>query len=517
MWSFRRRTGVFACLIAGCVLAGAGRAADAVSVDGKVVAREDGRSKPVAGAWVRIRNGSETVASTRSGEDGSFHFHGLPRGRLIVEAGVHGWTTVSAGPRRADNIVFDCSAGGHCASVEFVLSRCGVITGRVVDEFGEPAIGAWVRLFAADPPDKAGSIAGVNTDDRGVYRFSAVGAGGYELNARIETMLTDKQGFQYAPASAAVEVEDNELTTAPTLVLRLVKKFRVSGRVESVSLGENPTITAQIHESLGDRAGGRSRRLYFFGVDKSGRFVLPFMPEGEAALWVERGAKGKAQRPPPFLGFINFTSDREGVILRPLEPARVIGEVIWEDQAPKGPIELRISTRFYDSFPGGVRLEPPEFKFERDGLPPIEYSLHAGDGFYIREVRSGDEVLSAREIRLETGEERHLTIVASTRFAEVVGRASLRDQDAAEGKRVPAAHYEVLLDSPLGTLSQPADQFGVARFDQVRAGDYTLCAFPEKPPLQWASNTNCGKAGEKARSVRIDPGATVEIDFTAGP
>ena len=207
------------------------------------------RSMPVAGAWVRIRNGSETVASTRSGEDGSFHFHGLPRGRLIVEAGVHGWTTVSAGPRRADNIVFDCSAGGHCASVEFVLSRGGVITGRVVDEFGEPAIGAWVRLFAADPPDKAGSIAGVNTDDRGVYRFSAVGAGGYELNARIETMLTDKQGFQYAPASAAVEVEDNELTTAPTLVLRLVKKFRVSGRVESVSLGENSTDSREPRRS----------------------------------------------------------------------------------------------------------------------------------------------------------------------------------------------------------------------------------------------------------------------------
>ena len=498
MWSFRRRTGVFACLIAGCVLAGAGRAADAVSVDGKVVAREDGRSKPVAGAWVRIRNGSETVASTRSGEDGSFHFHGLPRGRLIVEAGVHGWTTVSAGPRRADNIVFDCSAGGYCASVE-------------------PAIGAWVRLFAADPPAEAGSIAGVNTDDRGVYRFSAVGAGGYELNARIETTLTDKQGFQYAPASAVVEVEDNELTTAPTLVLRLVKKFRVSGRVEGVSLGENPTITAQIHESLGDRAGGRSRRLYFFGVDKSGRFVLPFMPEGEAALWVERGAKGEAQRRPLFLGRISLTGNMEGIVLRPPESARLIGEVIWEDQAPEGPIELNMHTEFHDGFGGRFDPRPPEFKFERDGLPPIGYSLHAGDGFYIREVRSRDEVLSAREIRLDSGEERHLTIVASTRFAEVVGRASLRDQDAAEGKRVPAAHYEVLLDSPRGTLSQPADQFGVARFDQVRAGDYTLCAFPEKPPLQWASNTNCGKAGEKARSVRIDPGATVEIDFTAGP
>ena len=124
-------------------------------------------------------------------------------------------------------------------------------------------------------------------------------------------------------------------------------------------------------------------------------------------------------------------------------------------------------------------------------------------------------MLAAEEFGLEPGEQGHLIIVAGTRFATVNSRVFLSNGGRPKNERSPAPHFDVLLDSPGAPLVQQTDQFGMARFDRVPAGDYTICAFPEKPRLQWRSNTNCEKAGESARAVRIESGSTVEIDFTA--
>jgi hypothetical protein len=288
----------------------------------------------------------------------------------------------------------------------------------------------------------------------------------------------------------------------------------VSGRIAGVSLEERPSVSAQIFQHMGDRAGGRPRRLYFHEVHQDGRFAFSYLPAGEAAFWLARGVKGQAS-PPPFLGRINVTGDMEGVLLRISVAASVVGKIVWADQPPESPIELTISTKYYDGSIERIRLEPPNFEFERTGLPPIDYRLGTDQGFYIQEVLSGNEVLAAGEFGLEPGEQRHLTIVAGTRFATVNSRVFLPNGRRPKNERSPARHFDVLLDRAGVPLVQQTDQFGVARFDRVPAGDYMICAFPEKPRLQRRSNTNCKKAGESARAVRIESGSTVEIACTS--
>src|SRR6185295_7616578 len=62
--------------------------------------------------------------------------------------------------------------------VEIRLRRGAIISGRVVDQFGDPVAGA--RIAAQSPAsarDNAPSIAVVESDDRGDYRLAGLPAG----------------------------------------------------------------------------------------------------------------------------------------------------------------------------------------------------------------------------------------------------------------------------------------------------------------------------------------------------
>ena len=79
------------------------------------------------------------------------------------------------------------SEGENVEGIDFALVRGGVITGKVTDADGRPAIEQRVNLLAADSvPNQRGSVnvfSGVQTDDRGIYRMFGLAAGRYKVAA----------------------------------------------------------------------------------------------------------------------------------------------------------------------------------------------------------------------------------------------------------------------------------------------------------------------------------------------
>jgi hypothetical protein len=118
-----------------------------------------------------------------TGTDGRFVLRDLPAGQIQIEVTASGYLNGRAGQAHPEGMVRPVvlAEGERNGSVRIRLWKYGVISGRITDETGEPAVGAQVRVV------KRGATGGLplafsspgRTDDRGVYRISTLAPGDY--------------------------------------------------------------------------------------------------------------------------------------------------------------------------------------------------------------------------------------------------------------------------------------------------------------------------------------------------
>ncbi|MDQ2711546.1 MAG: carboxypeptidase regulatory-like domain-containing protein [Acidobacteriota bacterium] len=126
--------------------------------------------KPIAGAGVHVSPGGK---SAETNANGHYQIKDLAAGTYSVKVHLHG----VGGPQGAK--VVQISSGQDLA-VDFQLLPMGRISGRVVDETGEPAPGVGVFLIAREY--RLGSLRYVyarfaQTDDRGQYELTNIESG----------------------------------------------------------------------------------------------------------------------------------------------------------------------------------------------------------------------------------------------------------------------------------------------------------------------------------------------------
>jgi hypothetical protein len=153
-------------LVTALIVAALAQSASAIT--GRVVADDTG--KPIGNARTSVVTTTGFAAPvTLTDSDGRFT---LPRPRETPRAGEPSRLVVAVtktGYTRAESPADD-------SPLEIRLKRGAVISGRVVDEFGEPV--PMVRVSAqADPKARMAFADGVDTDDRGEYRLTGLPAG----------------------------------------------------------------------------------------------------------------------------------------------------------------------------------------------------------------------------------------------------------------------------------------------------------------------------------------------------
>src|SRR5436190_1554748 len=142
----------------------AAMAQSASTIVGRVVADETGN--PVANARVTVTTSSGFAAPvTLTDADGRFSIaRSATESHSVVVATKTGYTRMEA------------TAGDR--AIDIRLKRGATISGRVVDEFGEPV--SFVRVFAqADPHAPLRPADGTDTDDRGEYRLIGMPTGSF--------------------------------------------------------------------------------------------------------------------------------------------------------------------------------------------------------------------------------------------------------------------------------------------------------------------------------------------------
>ena len=140
-------------------------------------------------AWTRVilrdtRN-PKNLQSLLSGEDGRFEFH-VTGGKYALQGTKRGFITAGYEQHEQFSTAIVTGAGLDTENLRLKLAPMAVLSGRVLDESGDPVRNAQVTLWRDDHSSGVSRIVRVRndmTDDQGTYEFTPLGVGTYFLSA----------------------------------------------------------------------------------------------------------------------------------------------------------------------------------------------------------------------------------------------------------------------------------------------------------------------------------------------
>lgn len=223
------------------------------AIEGTVVDAQSG--EPVRRAEVTaFATGQDAPDPQSIATDANGHFviNGLPAGKYRVRVEANRFAPQSYGESRLGGRGkdVDVAVGQDVSGVDFRLIPCGVVTGEVHDEAGDPVEGAMVHAI---PVGRRRGVQGgnqVQTNDLGQYRLYNLPPGQYViavLMSRPERQQQGAQGQTYVPmfypdtsdptSAAAITVDPGTEAQGIDIDVRPVHAVRVSGRVMNLSGG----------------------------------------------------------------------------------------------------------------------------------------------------------------------------------------------------------------------------------------------------------------------------------------
>jgi hypothetical protein len=461
-------------------------------------------------------NGRETLASTKTDGDGKYAFRNLPSDRVALTARRAGFYVQSAGGHDDRRIVLDCSSPVDCLGVDFELRQGAVISGRVVDELGEPVqdIRVQAQVASKDEDGRERRGASSTSDDRGIFRVAGLQPGDYTL--RTEQRRRRARPEQLPSASLPVTLGEGEHMRGVELMLQeptpeSVETFSVAGRVTGVDLTKDGArfISARARRS------GRNAR-----VAENGSFTISGLRPGNYQFRYNlrpNGRGGRSISDSAFLGSVDVSGDIANLVLGPAPPTGLNGRLVIESGEPYDIMTvwlIHIGSENGES----MRATAPEFTFGRKDLQPGEYRIRVSPRFrrenlwFVKEIRVGGEPSEAMTVRVTEGVVQDVDVVLSADFSTIHGRVKAGLDG---GQLRKGAQYIVGLRGDGLTRTVQADQLGRFSFDKVAAGDYKIGAWEGMTPGRVSRDETWAEAGPAVREFPVDAGSDIELDLTA--
>ncbi len=260
-------------------------------IRGRIV---DGDARGLGNALIVLTNerGGSSLRLERSDATGEFEFRQVPAGWFRVTASKPGYAPDDARPA--------LSVGqSRPVDVPLRLRPLAAISGRVVNEFGEPVQRARVQVMAmrytSGRPVPA-LVASVDpfTDDRGMYRVHGLEPGAYVISAELADAAGD--GARYwrsyfgsaGPTEATlVEVSSGQELGNVEVRLRQWPAFRVTGRVLDPT--GQPAMRGTVTLLPSRRSGATVRLPVSATMDSDGHFEFTGVPSGEYVVQAYQG------------------------------------------------------------------------------------------------------------------------------------------------------------------------------------------------------------------------------------
>jgi hypothetical protein len=284
-------------------------------IRGRVLAAETGA--PLRRAQVRISGQDVAPKTALTDAEGRYEFRELPAGRFSVMASKSGYVTVQYGQTRPfeSGRPIELAEQQAADGADITMPRGGVISGRILDEFGEPVADANVTSVRQTWSGgrrrlvPAGRMA--QTNDLGQFRLYGLPPGDYYVSATLrgaEPFMFDMMGGggagpaasgtasgyapTYFPGSASasdaqkVNIAPGQEISGTDFALLPVRLSRIAGIV--VGAEGKPLEGAMVN--LIPAARGADPALAMMGngtrTSKDGAFILNGVTPGDYTLQV---------------------------------------------------------------------------------------------------------------------------------------------------------------------------------------------------------------------------------------
>jgi hypothetical protein len=156
-------------------------------IAGTVVSTAD--EHPLAHALILVRDvkNPRSLRSFVTSEDGKFDFSELPAGKYALEGVARGFVPAGYDQHDRYSSAIVTGAGFNTGNLVLRLAPAAVVSGKVLDESGEPVRHATVTMYFDDHSSGASRIRqfrSTETDDLGSYEITSLMPGTYFLSAR---------------------------------------------------------------------------------------------------------------------------------------------------------------------------------------------------------------------------------------------------------------------------------------------------------------------------------------------
>jgi hypothetical protein len=335
-------------------------------IRGRVTTQDTGA--PVRRAQVRATTSGVPFGRLATTDaNGQFELRDLPAGQWSLTAAKPGFVSQRLGQRRPFETVapVELREGQQLGGANFALPRGGAITGRLLDDFGDPVANARVQVLRSQMVEgrrrlmQAGN--GDETDDTGAFRLYGLAPGDYyvaaTLRAAPQDSSPDRAGYAptYFPGTGnAGEAQRVRLGVGEeqsvSFSLLPVRTVRISGTVASAA-GTAPTngvvaLTSADSDEMGVvmPTGGQIQANGTFTISNAvpGSYVL------NVRTGVGRGGGGARNNPEAEVGSVSLVvggEDVTGVTIVTTKGASLEGTVVG-DTGSRPPLDnVRVTAR----------------------------------------------------------------------------------------------------------------------------------------------------------------------------
>lgn len=523
--------------------------------DPSTLARVEGRvtnavsGEPLRKAEVQLHGGAGGDYTGISDGSGHFVIEQVAPGSYNLTAQHQNFATQSYGATRPGlpGTRVALSAGQQLSNLELKLVPFGVISGKVVDEDGDPVTGVsitvmkWGFVQGGRRLQPAGG--GSSTNDKGEFRIYNLASGRYFLVARpvsvdrftpvdgpagksaVAQRERVREGYSMtfypsAPdvtAASAIAVSAGQEASGMDIQLHKTRIFTVEGRVAGFQRGHRVSISIQPQDTSSSMPFGMGRAasirqengdFTFRGVN-AGQYTLIAMVNNHVGAHQEISV-GDA--------------DLTGIVVTLSEPGNIKGRVLFDGgTTAKPPVlkGLRVSLPPVDTIP----MNNPNANTADDGsfsmeeVPADRFKVNCSpiESAYLKTIRWNGQVANDGTVEMTGGGTATLELVFAPTSAEIDGDVKMGD-DPAPGATVllvPASRRE----SDFRFLM--ADQNGHFSAKGVAPGGYTALALdtaifgmPDPALLKalekFSTSATVDQSGQTTVSLKLIPEAEIE-------
>jgi hypothetical protein len=521
-------------------------------IRGRIIAADT--SLPLRNARVQLTVQNVVKFTTTDG-DGRYEIKGLPAGRYIVSALKGGYMQLQFGQKRPfeSGTPVQVQNDRITQNVDFSLPRAGVITGRVLDEFGE--LTANVQVTALRSQFTSGtrqllSVRSATTNDIGEFRLFGLLPGQYyiaavgppstswEVVGSTTWFGSSTQGPRnYAPTyfpgtgnvadAQRVPVGIGQTVNDITMILVQARTVRVTGTVVDSTgkpfgglpgpgAGPVPSvgIAAIPRPSVG--AVGTVRGF----VESGGHFAVSGLAPGDYTLKVNPGSSNE-------FACANITvagADIDNVRIVGVKPSTVSGRMVIDPAAGDSrPTLSTVQVAFVVLHPEDVSIignavtskANENLTFELKTNPGAWRVVGSGAGWGLRSVRYHGADITDSGIDIRPGEDvSGLEVELTNRMTSISGSVTTSNGEAAKDVAVEIFSQDSARWTTVGYVRMVrSDHNGRYTTRGLRPGPYYAIALDDVEPGESSAPDFLERIRSKALPLSLTEGEPKTLDL----